>query len=118
MLASKGMTRGTGSFKFKNMWLKAEGFVGLNQRLDSYQFFSTLCYVLANKLKQLKLDLKRWNKEVFKNVEESKKSLLEEIQALDGLEDEQVRRVKAKTYLENVPLCKKLARGRILGRLG
>jgi hypothetical protein len=32
-------------------------------------FFNTPCYVLANKLKQLKLGLKPWNKEVFGNVE-------------------------------------------------
>jgi hypothetical protein len=32
--------------------------------------------------------LDHWNKEVFGNVEERKKALLEEIQVLDGLEDE------------------------------
>jgi hypothetical protein len=33
---------------------------------------------------------KRCNKEVFGNVEEWKKSLLEEIRVLDGLEDERL----------------------------
>jgi hypothetical protein len=36
----------------------------------------------------LKLDLKHWNKEVFENVEEKKKALMEEIQPLDLLQEE------------------------------
>jgi hypothetical protein len=47
-------------------------------------------------------------------VEDRKKSLFEEIQALDGLEHKKVKRAKAKTDLENVPL----AGGRNLGQLG
>jgi hypothetical protein len=65
---------------------------------------------LANKLKQLKLDLKHWNKEVFSNIER-KKSLLKELQSLDYLEEERplaeeekVKRAKAKAYSENVAL--------------
>jgi hypothetical protein len=34
---------------------------------------------LVNKLKRLKLDLKRWNKDIFDNIEERKKFLLEEL---------------------------------------
>jgi len=82
--------------------------------VDSYHFFGTPSYVLANKLKHLNLELKHWNKEVFGNVEDRKKSLFEEIQALDGLEHKRVKRAKAKTDLENVPL----AGGRNLGQLG
>jgi hypothetical protein len=81
------------------MWLKAEGFVDMVKQLwDSYQFFNTPCLVLAKKLKQLKFDLKRWNK-VFDNVEERNKFLLEDIQVLDFLkkkrsvvEEERVKR--------------------------
>jgi hypothetical protein len=40
---------------------------------------NTPCFVFANKLKRLKLDLKRWNKEVFENVERGRKALMEEI---------------------------------------
>lgn len=43
-----------------------------------YQVLGTPCFVLANKLKGLKLDLRHWNKE-FSNIRERKKSLLEEI---------------------------------------
>jgi hypothetical protein len=87
-----------------------EGFVDmLKQWRDSYQFLGTPCFVFASKLNRLKNDLKCWNREVFSNVGESKKFLLEEIQSLDQLEEERylveeerVKRAKAKAYLENV----------------
>lgn len=93
-----------------NDW-KRKSFVDMvKQWWDSYQFFGTPCFVLANKLKWMKLDLKRW-KEVFENVEERKKSLLEEIQVLDYLEEkislveeEKVKRATVKADLENVAL--------------
>jgi hypothetical protein len=40
-------------------------------------------FVFANKIEQLKIDLKRLNKEVLKNVKESKRILMEEIPSLD-----------------------------------
>lgn len=62
------------------MCLKAKGFVDMvKQYWHSYQFLSNPCFILANKLNRLKLDLKRWNKELFGNIVERKKSLLEEI---------------------------------------
>lgn len=36
---------------------------------DLYKFLGTPCFILANKLKGRKLDLKRWNNEVFGNIE-------------------------------------------------
>jgi hypothetical protein len=97
--------------------VESKGFEDMaKQWWDSYKLFDTPCYVLANKLKLLKLDLKHWNKEVFRNVEEMKKSLLEEIQVLDGLEEERlfvekqrVRRAKAKVDLENVVLMQEIS---------
>jgi hypothetical protein len=60
--------------------------------------------------------LDHWNKEVFGNVEERKKALLEEIQVLDGLEDERelveeerVRRETEKTDLEKVALMQEIS---------
>jgi len=71
------------------MWLKAEGFVELVQPWwDSYQYSSMPCFVLAKKLKQVKADLIRWNREVLGNIQVRKQILLEEIKTLDGLEDE------------------------------
>jgi hypothetical protein len=89
LLDCGGMTRGAGTFKFENMWLKAEGFVELVQPWwDSYQYSSMPCFVLAKKLKQVKADLIRWNREVLGNIQVRKQILLEEIKTLDGLEDE------------------------------
>lgn len=107
LVTGEGLSRGSHSFKFENMWLKAEGFVDMVKQLwDSYKFLGTPCFILANKLKRLKLDLKRWNKEVFDKIEGRKKSLLEVIQSLDYLEEERsleeeekVRRAKAKVAL-------------------
>jgi hypothetical protein len=45
-------------------------------------------FILARKLKALKVDLRTWNEQVFGNVESKKKSLLEELHVLDGLEEE------------------------------
>jgi hypothetical protein len=81
------ISRGSRPFKFENMWLKADGFVGLvKQWWDSYSFQGTPSYVLACKLKALKQDLKKWNEEVFGNVERNKRKLFEELQAFDTIE--------------------------------
>jgi hypothetical protein len=74
-------------FKFENMWLKADGFMGLVKQLwDSYSFHGTPSFVLACKLKALKQNLKTWNAEVFGNVERNKRKLFEELQAFDTIE--------------------------------
>jgi hypothetical protein len=74
-------------FKFENMWLKFDGFVEQVQRWwESYDFQGLPSYVLAKKLKALKVDLKKWNEEVFGDVG---KELLEGIKELEGLEESQ-----------------------------
>ena len=56
--------RGMRPFRFENMWLKDEGFVEkIRSWWESYQFYGAPSFVLANKLKALKVDLKRWNVE-------------------------------------------------------
>ena len=49
----------------------------------SYIFRGSPCYVLVCRLKALKLDLKKWNEEVFGNVGKQKKDLLDVIWELD-----------------------------------
>jgi hypothetical protein len=44
-------------------------------------------YVLAHKLKALKFDLKRWNEEVFGNIERNKRILIEDLQVFDRHEE-------------------------------
>jgi hypothetical protein len=75
-------------FKFENMWLKSDGFVDQVQWWwESYDFQGLPSYVLANKLKALKADLKKWNAEVFGDAGKKKKELLEGIKELEGFEE-------------------------------
>ena len=46
----------------------------MNQLWSSYSFEGSRSFVLAQKLKALKLDLKKWNEQVFDNVEKRKKT--------------------------------------------
>jgi hypothetical protein len=74
LLECGDVSMGSRPFKFENMWLKAESLVGLvKQWWDFYSFRGTPSYVLAIKLKALKLDLKKWNDG---NVERKKRKLI------------------------------------------
>jgi hypothetical protein len=70
-------------FKFKNMWLKSKDFVDR----FSFHFQDSPSYVLACKLKALKADLRAWNEE-FGNIRRKKQALMEDLQVLEGLEEE------------------------------
>jgi hypothetical protein len=69
--------------------LKAEGFVD-RVRLwwESYRFQGSPSFIFSQKLKALKIDLKRWNDQEFGNVEFRKKMHMEELCALDSLEEQ------------------------------
>ena len=70
------------------MWLKVEGFVEkVQQWWHGYCFMGSPRFVLAQKLKALKEDLKRWNKEEFGNLAFRKKSLLTKLLGLDAKEE-------------------------------
>ncbi|XP_050259852.1 uncharacterized protein LOC126704907 [Quercus robur] len=76
-------------FRFENIWLKDEGFLErLSSWWESYYFQGTPSFALANKLKLLKLDLKRWNVEEFGNM--GLQYLWKEFNALEVIEDDQV----------------------------
>ena len=75
-------------FQFKNMWLKEEGFLDkVNQWWVSYSFHGSPSHILVQKLKALKLDLRRWNAETFDDVNLPKNHLLVSIQNLDEMEE-------------------------------
>ena len=61
LLLEAGVVRcGRSAFKFENMWLKAEGFVDrVKQWWDGYSFEGSPSFILAQKLKALKADLKK-----------------------------------------------------------
>ncbi|XP_042939460.1 uncharacterized protein LOC122274488 [Carya illinoinensis] len=64
------------------------GFVErVRQWWPSYLIQGNQSYVLACTLKALKVNLKKWYEQIFKNVEHRKKSLLDELQGLEDLEE-------------------------------
>uniref|UniRef100_A0A2N9G1G0 Reverse transcriptase domain-containing protein n=1 Tax=Fagus sylvatica TaxID=28930 RepID=A0A2N9G1G0_FAGSY len=79
-----GMAGGKSSFKFENMWLKEEGSVNkVHGWWTGYEFTRTPSFVLACKLKALKEDLKKWNKETFGDVHYKKHCKMRDILNLD-----------------------------------
>jgi hypothetical protein len=99
---------GSKCFKYENMWLKSDGFVDqVKTWWMSYEFYGLPSYVLANKLKALNVDLKKWNEEVFGDVGKKKNELLEVIRELDLIEEcrcleeeERVRKIDMSRELE------------------
>jgi hypothetical protein len=93
--------RGAKDLLSLRIWLKADSFVDrvtyqkksfvyrVRQLWSSYRFQGSASF-FAQKFKALKADLKSWNEQVFDNVEAHKKALLEELCALDSLEEERV----------------------------
>ena len=82
---------GLSQFWFENMWLKVDVFVDkVKGWWDSYQFNISPNFVLANKLKALKLDLKKWNIWEFGNITRQKDCLLYSINSMDEIEETRV----------------------------
>ncbi|GLT55575.1 hypothetical protein SLA2020_286860 [Shorea laevis] len=101
-------SRGRRSFKFENMWLHSVNFVDqVKQWWNSYHFEGAASYVLAQKLRALKIDLKKWNEEVFGDVGQRKKEMIEGLSELDLVaegrslnEEEKSKRVEYSKELE------------------
>ncbi|XP_059669329.1 uncharacterized protein LOC132314484 [Cornus florida] len=78
----------TGSpFRFENMWLRAEDF---QEKVQSWWegvlVIGSSNFMLTTKLKALKFDLKKWNKDVFGNLERKKNRVLADFYEIDRLE--------------------------------
>jgi hypothetical protein len=83
---------GKSAFKSENMWLKEEGFVDkVKSWWSSFYFMGSPSFILAQKLRALKEEIKRWNREVFGNVGARNKAWAEELESLDR--SEEVRRL-------------------------
>ena len=68
--------------------MNEEGFVeSVRQWWNGYCFLGSPSFILARKLKVLKEDLKKWNKEEFEDLAFRKKCLLSELLGLDARED-------------------------------
>nr|XP_023922896.1 uncharacterized protein LOC112034312 [Quercus suber] len=90
-------------FRFENMWLKDEGFMErVRSWWESYHLHGASSFVLANKLKLLKNDLKKWNVEVFGNVEERGKQLWNDLSVLETIEDSHGLTEEEKLELERI----------------
>ena len=108
LLEAGVVRRGRSAFKFENMWLQAEGFIDrVQQWWVGYSFSGTPSFILAQKLKALKADLKKWNREVFGDLAFRKKNFLTELMGLDAREEsvglsneDQNRRIQLKGDIE------------------
>ncbi|RVW31726.1 LINE-1 retrotransposable element ORF2 protein [Vitis vinifera] len=83
----RGIKKGKTPFRFENMWLMSDGFKELVRAWwTGYSVVGSTSHCLAEKLKALKRDLRRWNKEVFGNVSAKKSEALSRIQFWDSKE--------------------------------
>ena len=79
-------SRGPRPFRFENMWLKADNFMSLiRDWWQNSKVTGSSSFILVEKLKALKIKLKRWNKEVFGRVKENKKAALKRIAHWDTM---------------------------------
>ncbi|XP_075080405.1 uncharacterized protein LOC142165916 [Nicotiana tabacum] len=71
-------------FLFENIWLNVPGFGdNVKEWWTSYGVSGTPSFCLSKKLKLLKGDIIRWNKEVFGRVEVKKRELMHELEELE-----------------------------------
>ena len=88
LLKAGAIRHGRSAFKFENMWLKAEGFVDRVQHWwNGYNFMGSPGFILAQKLRALKADLKKWNREESGDLALRKENLLIELMGLDAREE-------------------------------
>ena len=123
MLAGGGASEGGPmSFRFKNMWLKANSFKNLiSTWWKSFEVNGFGSYVLVEKLKALKLKLK----EVFGRVEKRKKFALKKVDYWDAVEaqrplslSEMEEKVAATEDFKSWAFWKKLLGDKIIGKYG
>ena len=79
---------------------------------ESYHFHGTLSYTLANKLKSLKLDLKRWNVKEYGNVGFRVQNLWKDFNVLEVIEDDCVLIVEES--MEKERICGELEKTTLL----
>ena len=89
LLEGGGLRRGPSPFRFENMWLKVEGFKDLIRCWwQGMVVRGSPSYRLAVKLKELKQNLKIWNREVVGNLERNKAKAHQQVELWDLVEGE------------------------------
>ena len=101
-LENGSFQRGRVPFKFENMWLEVEGFRDLIKRWwEEARIEGYASFVVAKKLKVIKAEIKKWNREVFGDIKIRKYNLMDSINQLDvkeetsGLSNEELGQRKA-----------------------
>ncbi|RVW15899.1 hypothetical protein CK203_073125 [Vitis vinifera] len=82
-----GGRRGPSPFRFENMWLKVEGIKELMKSWwEGVSFNGSASFMMAEKIKVLKVKLKEWNRDSFGRIELRKNAALEQVQIWDARE--------------------------------
>ena len=89
LLEGGRLRKGPSPFRFENMWLKVEGFKDLiGGWWQGIVVRGSPSYRLAVKLKELKQNLKIWNREVLGSLERNKVEALQQVELWDLVEGE------------------------------
>lgn len=76
-------------FKFENMWLQSDGFLDMvRDWWNSYIVMGTPDFVLIQKLRHLKKNITKWNKEVFGKLDTQRHKSLMELGKLDQIAEQ------------------------------
>lgn len=110
-------SKGTGYFKFEDMWLEHKDFSDLvDNWWNSYNVLGRADEVLAKKLKLLKKDLKKWYRKVFGNLIERKIKASEKIEVLDqrailtqSSDQAEAKRCAIQSELENIAKAEEMS---------
>ena len=89
LLEGGRLRKGPSPFRFENMWLKVEGFKDLiGGWWQGIVVRDNPSYRLTVKLKELKQNLKIWNREVLGSLERNKAEALKQVELWDLVEGE------------------------------
>jgi hypothetical protein len=81
------------------MWLHHQDFVGnVRNWWGGYDFKGSPSDILASKLKALKEDIKKWKKECFGDIRIKKLELMQELQRLEGKENQGMLTAEERSY--------------------
>ncbi|RVW72233.1 hypothetical protein CK203_054933 [Vitis vinifera] len=113
-------------FRFENMWLKVEGIKELMKSWwEGVSFNGSASFMMAEKIKVLKVKLKEWNRDSFGRIELRKNAALEQVQIWDAREkvsrlnlEELEARKEAREDYKNGFYLKKSVGGKNLGKCG
>lgn len=82
-------------FKSLNCWFMEEGFLKMVDKWwASYEVNGWVTYVIKEKLKYLKRDLRKWHKECFGDVQQKTNDVVQKINDLDIKDEEEGMEVK------------------------